>query len=72
MHIVKPYLERFAYISDPEKWTTNVDQRKKHARETCFQITQTLLRQLRHKTRFPKRVRVANLELRNFHYQNVT
>ena len=30
MHIVKSYLERFAYISDPEKWTTNVDQRKKN------------------------------------------
>ena len=29
MHIVKSYLERFAYISDPEKWTANVDQRKK-------------------------------------------
>ena len=29
MHIVKCYLERFAYISDPEKWTTNVGQRKK-------------------------------------------
>ena len=30
MHIVKCYLERFAYISDPENWTTNVGQRKKN------------------------------------------
>ena len=29
-HFVKCYLERFASNSDPEKWTTNVAQRKKH------------------------------------------
>ena len=29
-YFVKCYLKRFASISDPEKWTTNVAQRKKH------------------------------------------
>ena len=28
----KCYLERFAPISAPEKWTTNVAQRKKHVK----------------------------------------
>ena len=32
----------------------------------------TLVHQWRHKTRFHKLGRVANLNLRNFHYQNVT
>ena len=28
----KCYLERFASISAPEKWTTNVSQRKQHVK----------------------------------------
>ena len=28
----KCYLERFASINAPEKWTTNVSQRKKHVK----------------------------------------
>ena len=31
-YFVKCYLERFASISDPEKWTTNVAQRRKHVK----------------------------------------
>ena len=31
-YFVKCYLEQFASISDPEKWTTNVTQRKKHVK----------------------------------------
>ena len=29
-YFVKCYLERFASFSDPEKWTTNVAQRKQN------------------------------------------
>ena len=32
-YFVKCYLNRFASISDPEKWTTNVAQWKKKKKE---------------------------------------
>ena len=47
-YFVKCYLERFASFSDPEKWTTNVAQRKqnkqtkKKTRETWFEITREI------------------------------
>ena len=70
-YFVKCYLKRFASISDPEKWTTNVAQWEKHVKRD-FKYHVTLLRQWRHKTSFPKRGRVVRLTLRNFHHQNIT
>ena len=72
-YFVKCYLERFASISDPEKWTTNVAQRKKKKKpERWFQITRDIASSMTSQNPFPKLRRVANINLRNFCYQNVT
>ena len=45
---------------------------EKKNRETGFQITRDITSSITSQTRFPNRGRVANLNLRNFDYQNVT
>ena len=45
---------------------------EKKNRETGFQITRDIASSITSQTRFPNRGRVANLNLRNFDYQNVT
>ena len=45
---------------------------EKKNRETGFQITRDIASSTTSQTRFPNQGRVANLNLRNFDYQNVT
>ena len=73
-YFVKCYFNRFVSISDTEKWTTNVAQRKEDKKNVKrdFEYHVTLLRQWCHKTCFSKRRIVANLNRTNFHPQNVT
>ena len=73
-YFVKCYFNRFVSISDTEKWTTNVAQRKEDKKNVKrnFEYHVTLLRQWCHKTCFSKRRMVANLNRTNFHPQNVT